>query len=259
MNDIQIPFNNKIFRLENYITSIPGNGIEESGIRFVHHFAKGTYAKEMIVPADVWITGKAHKTEHLSIFLEGKMIVAMPDGSKEIEAPIVEIGRAGIKRAGYTLEPVRWITVHATHETDIDVLEDMLVTNDPQALLDNDDYEAFCIDYGMTNEVIEVLESIDVKNLESDKVELRPSPRHGTGVFSKGQIKIGEFIAHAIKDGELIQWSRYTNHSILPNARMAARSQQNIDIIAIRDIDEDEITVNYRTTMWAELPVEVAI
>ena len=117
---------NAIFRLEDFIKSVPGNGIEESGIQHVHHFAPGVYAKEMICPADVYITGMVHKTEHISIFLEGRMIVADGSGgSVEIEAPMIEIGKPGIKRAGYTLEEVRWITVHPTEETDIDKLEQM--------------------------------------------------------------------------------------------------------------------------------------
>ncbi len=260
--DLQIPLNDKIFRLEDEIKSLPGNGIDESGIRFVHHFAKGAYAREMIVPADVFITGKAHKTEHLSIFLEGKMLVATPQGSKEIEAPIIEIAGPGIKRAGYTLEPVRWITVHPTDETNIDVLEDMLLTNDPddiQPLLDRCDYEVFAKEAGMTDEVIGALKLLDVKRMESDSIELRPSPRHGTGVFAKGKIKEGAVIAHAIKDRNLIEWSRYMNHSCVPNARMAAISETDIVIIAIRDIESEEIIADYRKLMWAELPIEAKL
>lgn len=258
-NDKIEPLHKRIFELENLIESIPGNGIDEAGIEFVHHFAGGTYAREMIVPADVWITGKAHKTEHLSIFLSGKMLVATADGSKEIQAPIIETGKPGIKRAGYTIEPVRWITVHQTDETDIDVLEDMLLTNDPdtvQILLDQNDYEDVAIECGMTDKVIAALKSMEVMEIESDVLELRPSARHGTGVFAKGRIEAGAVIAKAIKDGKLIEWSRYMNHSFVPNARMAARSEGNIDIVAIRDIDAEEITADYRLCMWAELQIE---
>jgi hypothetical protein len=34
---------NAIFRMEDVIKSIPGNGIEENGVRHVHHFAPGIY------------------------------------------------------------------------------------------------------------------------------------------------------------------------------------------------------------------------
>ncbi len=121
-----------IFRLEDFIKSVPGNGIDESGIQHIHHFAPGVYAREMIVPADVLMTGAVHKTEHISIFLEGRIIV--PDGqggSKEIEGPIVEIAKPGIKRVGWTLEQVRWITIHPTEETDVELIEEQIVTNDP--------------------------------------------------------------------------------------------------------------------------------
>jgi hypothetical protein len=121
-----------IFRLEDYIKSVPGNGIEESGIQHIHHFAPGVYAREMIVPPDVLMTGAVHKTEHISIFLEGRMLI--PDGqggSKEIQGPVVEIGKPGIKRVGWTLDQVRWITIHPTEETDVELIEQQIVTNDP--------------------------------------------------------------------------------------------------------------------------------
>ena len=120
-----------IFDLEDFIKSIPGNGIEESGIQHVHHFAPGIYAREMIVPKDVLMTGAVHRTEHISIFLEGKILV--PDGqggSAVIEAPFIELAQAGIKRVGWTIERVRWVTVHPTDETDVDAIEKRIVTYD---------------------------------------------------------------------------------------------------------------------------------
>jgi len=121
-----------IFRLEDAIKSIPGSGIEESGIQHIHHFAPGVYAREMIVPAGVLLTGAVHKTEHISIFMEGRMLIPDEHGSREIQAPIVEICQPGVKRVGLALDQVRWITVHPTDETDLEVLEAELVTNDPE-------------------------------------------------------------------------------------------------------------------------------
>jgi hypothetical protein len=237
-----------IFRLEEYITSIPGNGIEESGIRYVHHFAPGTYAKEMIVPPDVYITGMVHKTEHLSIFLEGKMIVADGNGGAvEIEAPIVEIGKPGIKRAGYTLERVRWITVHATDETDLDVLDELLLTNDPQeaqAIADREDYLLTPIDDGLR----EKLELLEVHECDVDGLEIQESMRHGLGVFATKKIRAGETVAPALINGNLMCWSRYMNHSAAPNAE-PRWIDGNAYIVAIRDICDEEVVMNYRKTL----------
>ena len=238
-----------IFRLEDHIKSIPGNGIEESGIEHVHHFAPGVYAKEMIVPADVYVTGAVHKTEHISIFLEGKMIVAAGDGSsKEIEAPIVELAMPGIKRAGYTVERVRWITVHATDETDIDKLEEILLTNDPveaQAIVDREDYK-------LTQEppdLLEKLKSLPVHDSDIDGIRFEPSLRHGIGVFASKSYEAGAMIGPGVQDGKLMSLSRYMNHSADPNADHIWKDG-NAYIVARRDISkDDEVTLNYRKTL----------
>lgn len=240
---------NAIFRLEDFITSIPGNGIEESGVRHVHHFAPGVYCKEMIVPADVLITGKVHKTEHISIFLSGRMIVADGNGgSVEIQAPIVEIGRPGIKRAGYTLEEVRWLTVHATDETDIEVLEEMLLTNDPreaQAIVDREDYK-------LTREPPELLEQLEALPVH-DSLEagfyFAESMRHGIGVFASKGYKAGAIIGAAIQDGKLMSLSRYMNHSAEPSAEHFWKDGSAY-VVARRDIEPgEEVTLNYRKTL----------
>lgn len=121
-----------IFALERYLEEQP-----QAEIEVINRFAPGVYTREMIVPAGTLLTGMIHKTEHISIFLEGRMLV--PDdkgGSVEIVAPIVENAMPGIKRVGLALEQVRWITVHPTEETDIHRLEQMLVTNDPDEVVE---------------------------------------------------------------------------------------------------------------------------
>lgn len=114
---------NRIFKLENYLKKQPQVEIE-----YIHRFTPGMYAREMFVPAGVIITGAIHRTEHISIFLQGRLLVP---GGDEIAGPIVEIGKPGIKRIGVALEDIRWITMHPTFETDLLVLEDQLWTNDP--------------------------------------------------------------------------------------------------------------------------------
>ena len=116
-----------IFRLEEKIKEMP-----QAELEYIHRFTPGLYTREMIVPEGVILTGAIHKTEHISIFLEGKMLV--PDeelGNVVIEPPMVEIAQPGVKRVGVALERVRWLTVHPTEETDVETLEDMLWTNDP--------------------------------------------------------------------------------------------------------------------------------
>ena len=127
----------KILEIERFIVE----EMEPAEIEWVHRFAPGVYTREMIVPENVIMTGAIHKTEHISIFLEGEMLVPGDGEGKVIEAPIVEIAQPGVKRIGYAIEQVRWLTIHVTDETDIDVIEDMFFTNDPDDVKHLLDYE----------------------------------------------------------------------------------------------------------------------
>ena len=123
-----------IFRLEAEMKKRPQVEIE-----YRHHFTPGVYSREMFVPAGTILVGSIHKTEHLSIFLEGRMMIPDENGNSiEIVAPMVEIAKPGVKRVGVALEDVRWITVHPTEETDIAKLEKLLVTDDYTDLIEED-------------------------------------------------------------------------------------------------------------------------
>jgi len=115
-----------ILRLEDHLLTLP-----QAEYEVIHRFTPGLYTREMRVPAGVICTGAIHKTEHISIFLEGKMLVPSEDGgSMEISAPMVEIAKPGIKRVGLVLEEVRWLTVHPTELTDVDEILAEIVTDD---------------------------------------------------------------------------------------------------------------------------------
>ena len=238
---------NAIYRLEDRMLAHPlANKIKPV---ITHHFTPGVYSREMFVPAGLLMTGMVHKTEHLSIFLEGRMLVPNESGeSIEIVAPIVEIAQPGIKRVGVALEDVRWITVHQTYETDIEVLEQTLVTNDPaevELLIDQHDYGQFALEYKITDEMIEDLLKIEAHKSPLDGVEIVSSERHGLGVFSTRQFKRGERVAQAT-DGEIeFECGRYVNHSKEPNAEMVLEGNDYF-LVALRDIEIEEITVNYR-------------
>jgi len=139
------PVRDAIFRAEDWILEQP-----QADIETVHRFAPGVYTREMIVPANVMLTGAIHKTEHISIFLSGTMLVPDESGqTKKITAPIVELAKPGIKRLGFTLEEVRWITVHPTEMTDVEQIEAEFFTNDPaeiDALLEHNDSAMISMD-----------------------------------------------------------------------------------------------------------------
>jgi hypothetical protein len=238
-----------IFRLESFLENLPGAGCEEAGIEWVHRFTPGVYAREMIVPAGVMLTGAIHKTEHISIFLEGRMII--PDeegGSREIVAPIIEIAKPGIKRVGLAVERVRWITIHPTEETDVDVIEEQICTNDfaeVEHLIDQQDYESL----GVSNELLECLRGVEVHKGDVEGLEIRLSKRHGMGLFATNHIDSGAIIAPMIDGGRLMEYSRYCNHSQTPNAYPDHKTPGQCDLVALRDIENEEITVDYRVNL----------
>lgn len=100
-----------------------------------HHFAPGLYARKMLIPKGVTLTGAVHKTEHLCI-VSGDVTVTTDDGVKRItDAHAILGSKPGAKRAGYAHEDTYWTTVHATEETDLDKLVEELTESKPSELL----------------------------------------------------------------------------------------------------------------------------
>ena len=99
-----------------------------------HHFAPGVYAREMKIPKGVVVTGKIHKTTHLSIVSQGRISIATEEGNKIIEAPAIFVTKPGTKRAAYALEDTTFITIHVTEETDLEKIEQLVIAKDYKEL-----------------------------------------------------------------------------------------------------------------------------
>jgi hypothetical protein len=109
----------------------------------VHHFAHGLYAREITIRAGTLLTGKIHRTEHLNVISQGRIIVWTEDGMREVSAPFTMVSRPGTKRVGYALEDTVWTTIHATAETDLVKLEAELIAPTRAALDEKE--EAPCL------------------------------------------------------------------------------------------------------------------
>jgi len=99
-----------------------------------HHFAPGTYGREMLLPAGHTIIGKIHKHAHLNIICKGRVKVTTEEGCKELIGPCVFTSYAGTKRAVHVLEDTIWITIHPTEETDLEKIEDEVIAKDYDSL-----------------------------------------------------------------------------------------------------------------------------
>ncbi len=92
-------------------------------LKLKHRFAPGLYLREITIPKEKLIIGHHHRQQHLNIFLKGKMILFLSDGTrKEVTAPMVFTGEPG-RKVAYAIEESMWMNVYATDETDLKKLE----------------------------------------------------------------------------------------------------------------------------------------
>ncbi|MBB6578941.1 quercetin dioxygenase-like cupin family protein [Comamonas odontotermitis] len=92
-----------------------------------HHFAHGTYAREMFIPAGVTVVGKIHKHHSLNVLLSGDVSVLTESGIRRVAPGEVVESFPGIKRAAYAHVDSRWLTIHGTHDTDLERIENEFI------------------------------------------------------------------------------------------------------------------------------------
>jgi hypothetical protein len=116
-NRMRMPMRAQVELLEREIQKLP-----QADCPLWHFFAPGLYARKMLIPKGVALTGAVHKTEHLCI-VSGDLEVTTDDGVSRITSPqSIFTSKPGAKRAGYAHEDTFFTTVHATTETDLDKL-----------------------------------------------------------------------------------------------------------------------------------------
>ena len=122
----------KVLALQDVISGLPQ-------IEMVthHHFADGMYCRELHQPAGTLVVGKTHKREHFFILTNGRLQVAMNDGTHTFTAPTVIVSKPGAKRALFALEDSTYVTVHRTKKKNLDKIEKELIEETPEALFDS--------------------------------------------------------------------------------------------------------------------------
>lgn len=122
------PSRDQILLFEQMLTQLPGAVFD---LPTLHHFAPGMYARELRIPAGMVLTGKTHRHAHLNFLLEGDITVWIDGGMRRVQAPLVFVSQPGTKRVGYSHTDTRWVTVHATQETDLEKIEaEVIATQD---------------------------------------------------------------------------------------------------------------------------------
>ena len=100
-----------------------------------HHMTdNGLYAREMVIPAGVIITGKIKKHEHISVISAGMVTEVTEAGLQRIKAPYTMVSKPGTKRIVWAHTDVVWTTIHLTTETELDKIEEDLIASSYELL-----------------------------------------------------------------------------------------------------------------------------
>ena len=102
-------------------------GTFEVDPKIVHNFSDGLYAKEMTIPKGFTAGQHAHTFSHLSILAKGKVIVRTDAEEHVYEAPTCIEIKKHVNHTITALEDVTWFCVHATDETDVEKIDQVLI------------------------------------------------------------------------------------------------------------------------------------
>lgn len=94
-----------------------------------HYFAEGLYGRSIVMPAGSAWVGKTHSRSHILVMIYGEMQVTLPDGFvHHMTGHNIIVSPAGRKSAFKVLQDTCLLTVHHTFNTDLDVIEDEIIT-----------------------------------------------------------------------------------------------------------------------------------
>lgn len=239
----------------------------------VHHFGPGVCIREVFMPAGTLAIGHKQKYEHLNLMLRGKVMVINDDGTAHVlSAPMIFVGKPG-RKIGYVLEDMVWQNIYATDLKNADDVEAYFIEKSEDWRLDHEakfaaeetaravdriDYFQVLEEGGFDPEVVrqQVENPDDQIWIDSAITRVSESPIDGKGLFVTHPVKAGDVICAARIDGMRTQAGRFTNHSRTPNAKMVAKPNGDIDLVALVDFEGCkggnigvEATIDYRQAL----------
>lgn len=118
----------KIVTLEQRMRQALAEGIcNEPECPVTHHFAPGSYGREIFMPQGALVIGKIHKHAHINVLSKGKVSVMTEDGPETFEAPRTWVSSPGTKRVVFMHTDVIWTTIHVTNQTDLEKIEEEVI------------------------------------------------------------------------------------------------------------------------------------
>lgn len=127
---LQLGRREAILRLQDAIIS-EGRDVGPASCPVKHHFAQGSYGREMTLPAGLVVVGKIHKHAHINVISKGRVqVFTEQEGVRELSAPCTFVSSPGTKRVVHVLEETVWTTVHVTDKTDLAEIEREVIATD---------------------------------------------------------------------------------------------------------------------------------
>lgn len=100
-----------------------------------HHFAHGTYVRELFIPQGVVLTGKIHRYSCVNVLSGGQVMVITDDGEYNITAPYTLVTSPYTKKAFAAIEDSTWLNIHPWNGTDtLEEIEEKLIVSSYDAL-----------------------------------------------------------------------------------------------------------------------------
>tara|TARA_R110000782_G_scaffold263174_1_gene355699 strand:+ start:29 stop:892 length:864 start_codon:yes stop_codon:yes gene_type:complete len=237
-----------------------------------HHFGPGIYIREVTMPAGTFAIGHRHKTKNLNVMLTGKIVMRKNGEMVTITAPFIFTAEPG-RKVAYVLEDTVWQNIYATEETDIEELESMFLDKSETWLdhekehkefrvsicqPDRDDYAKFLAEHCFEESIVRAIsenkeDQIPMPSEWSGAASVRASDIEGQGLFLSSPVVAGTVIAPGRLSGKRTPAGRYVNHSLTPNCVYIKTENEDVYLIARRDIigcrggdQGEELTVDYR-------------
>ena len=227
-----------------------------------HYVHGGMYAREIVIPKGVILTGQIYKFDHFDVMVSGDITVSTDDGEcKRLTGYNCFTGFSGKKRAGFAHEDTTWITFHPFINgvgfedpesiqayltvgsfSELDCFNSAINKADFLHMLDELQLSKDLVRQQSENKADQIEMPIGFEHVYIDKSSIE-----GSGVFSSKAINASDEICPARINGKRTPAGRYANHAVTNNSDIIIKESGIAMLIANRRIEKgEEITVNYR-------------
>lgn len=92
-----------------------------------HYFSDGVYAKQLLLKKGYTAKSHKHNYDHLSILAKGEVDIVCNGLKTRFKAPSCIDIKAGIEHEIIAYEDATFFCIHATNETDINKVDEVLI------------------------------------------------------------------------------------------------------------------------------------